>query len=794
MQMGTALPELLGDGSAYCVFAAETLLKQTAELEKQIEGAKRNEDIEYIHKLRVASRRLRAALSIFEECLPKKQAKAWNKAVKNLTTSCGEARDQDVLIAFLENYSAILEPRAAAGIEYLIKVQKAHRLLMQSDVVRVLESLQASGILADLSDTCRTLRRDADGEDTKLKTILTYKKARDHIVARLDEMLALSRFVHDQDAIAKHHELRIAAKRLRYTMEIFSTIYKDALRDQIALMKQFQDVLGEMHDYYVWGQDLRGQRREIPVDARYGLNRLLSHLGKQKASRYRDFVSLWDETKAQGVFTEIRRLTDTGPNSEIIRGLLNTERRIAVISDIHGNLDALKAVVKDAEKSGLKAFLNAGDAVGFGIYPTQVVQALRSPMFLSVLGNVDLEILEALRLGKAAERDDTKEVAFKELSPSDVAYLQSLPKELRFEIAGTRVLLTHGSPDSVDEHIYPDSPEKRLKEIAAKAEADVVVVGHTHLQMNRGVDGVAFVNPGSVGRPVDGEPKAEYAVLGFNPLTVEFRKVSYDVEALAEEMRKKAVPESYVQVLLRGLHLNTIQKQEEGLSRKALWKHRSTMRKVREVAKNYLPDVSHTEQDRKLALMIFNRTKPTHSLGPKERYWLECAAILHDIGGSRGNKRHHRVSLDLILNDPALPFTQRERYIIGSIARYHRKALPDRKHFNLTPLSRTEREKVAVLSSILRVADALDYSHRSVVKKIIVKSLPDQMTLECFFSGQHYLEDQSVKKRKDLFEKVFKKSLAIVWKTQQITDHANLPVASAANKTPLIAENSSPMT
>jgi exopolyphosphatase/pppGpp-phosphohydrolase len=301
--------------------------------------------------------------------------------------------------------------------------------------------------------------------------------------------------------------------------------------------------------------------------------------------------------------------------------------------------------------------------------------------------------------------------------------------------------------------------------------------------MNRGVDGVAFVNPGSVGRPVNGDPKAEYAVLNFNPLTVEFRKVSYDVEALAEEMRKKAVPESYVQVLLRGVHLNTIQRQEGELARKALWKHRSTMRKVRDIAKKYLPDESHAEQDRKLALMIFNRTKRTHSLGPKERYWLECATILHDIGVSRGNKRHHRVSLDLILNDSALPFTQRERYIIGSIARYHRKALPDRKHFNLTPLNRTERKKVAVLSSIVRVADALDYSHRSVVKKVSVKSLPDQMVLECFSSGQHYLEDQSVKKRKDLFEKVFKKNLTIVWKTQQVVDHTNLPGATAANKT-----------
>ena len=663
--------------------------------------------------------------------------------------------------------------RAATGIEYLIRIQKARRLLMQSDVVRVLDSLQASGVLADLSDTCRTLRRGRD-ENLNIKTLSTYRKGHDRILSRLDEFLTLSRFVHDQNAISKHHELRIAAKRLRYTMEIFSQIYRDGLKDQIALMKQFQDVLGEMHDYYVWSQDLKTQRRKIPADTRYGMNRLLIDLGKLRAARYRDFVALWDETKAKGLFTGIRELTDLRPNSEIIREVLNTERKAALISDIHGNLDALKAVVKEAEKSGLQIFLNAGDAVGFGIYPSEVVQALRSPMFLSVLGNVDLEILEALRAGKPPDGDEAKDLAVKELSPSNVAYLQSLPKELRLEVAGTRLVLTHGSPDSVEEHIYPDSPEKRLKEIASKAEADIIVTGHTHLQMNRNVGGVNFVNPGSVGRPVNGEPKAEYAVLSFSPRSVEFRQVGYDVEALAEAMRKRALPESQVQVILRAVPLKSIEKQERRLARKALWKRRSTMRIVSDVAKNYLSDEPHTKQDRKLALMMFNKVKQTHSLGPKERYWLECAAIVHDIGRSRGDKGHHKVSLSLILNDPALPFTQRERYVIGSIARYHRKALPDEKHYNLTPLSRAEREKVAVLSSLLRLADALDYSHRSVVKKINVKSLPDKMVLECFFSGQHFLEDKAVRRRKDLFERVFKKNLAVVWKAQQVADHAEL--------------------
>jgi len=163
-------------------------------------------------------------------------------------------------------------------------------------------------------------------------------------------------------------------------------------------------------------------------------------------------------------------------------------------------------------------------------------------------------------------------------------------------------------------------------------------------------------------------------------------------------------------------------------------------------------------------LMIFNKTKKLHSLGNEERYWLECATLLHDIGLSRSGRGHHKSSLGIILNDPNLPFTHKERYVIGSIARYHRKALPDKKHFNLRPLSQIEREKIVVLSSILRVADALDYSHKSVVRAVNVKTFPRHIVLECGFSGNHDLEDTSVSKKKELFEKVFMSDLTIVWK------------------------------
>jgi putative phosphoesterase len=754
------------EDDGYCLLGADTLLTRTQELEDQVHGVRESNEIEHVHALRVESRRTRTALTLFEPCFGKKLAKKWDKTIRNVTRSSGAARDADVQIAFLESYARTNEDKNTEQVlDYLIKSHTARRRAMQASMMKALDDLDASKILSDIANSCGALRA-RERKESNIRTLATYGKAYDHISSRLSKVLALEPFVHDEGASEKHHELRIAFKRLRYTMEIFSILYKRGLIDQISLMKRFQDLLGEMHDCDVWTQEFNVEMESMPADARYGVSRVLTHLSEKRRSGYMNLVSLWNDAISTGQFATIGQLTNPRPSSMIIREMLNRDNvKVALISDIHGNLDALNAVLADAKRSGLTIFLNAGDAVGFGIYPSQVIKIVRSARFLSTVGNVDLETLEALRNPK----NDALSFAIKELSPSDTAYLESLPRELHLEIADKRVLVTHGTPDSVDEHIYPDSPEERLREIAAKASADVIITGHSHTQMKRVIEGVAFINPGSVGRPVDGDPKAEYAVLSFKPLTVEFRRVSYDVEALADKMRMNGLPEDHVQVLLQGVPLKIIRKQEEVLEKKQLWKRKSTIDKVRVAARTFNFNESHAEQDRKLALMIFDQTKQLYSLGGKERYWLECAAILHDIGLSRGTQGHHKSTLRLILNDSQLPFTYHERYMIGGIARYHRKAIPNKKHFNLKPFNHIEREKIALLSSILRVADALDYSHKSVVQRVDVKLSPNHIILEITALGEHSLEEKSVMKKKDLFEKVFKDELTLVWRSQPTT-------------------------
>jgi len=216
-------------------------------------------------------------------------------------------------------------------------------------------------------------------------------------------------------------------------------------------------------------------------------------------------------------------------------------------------------------------------------------------------------------------------------------------------------------------------------------------------------------------------------------------------------------------MVLRGVSLVDIIKDENAAKRKAAWRRKGTVEIVRKVARNYENESSHSEQVRKLALELFDSLKRVHKLRATERRWLEYAAILHDIGWSRGARAHNKNSLKLILNDSELPFTSTERYIIGSIARYHRKNAPKTRHYNYAALNAEDRRRVTTLSSILRIVDALDFSHGTIVRKMEVTCNPTSVTIECTVNQNPVLEEQSLNKKKDMFVDFFKKNLIVLW-------------------------------
>jgi putative phosphoesterase len=240
--------------------------------------------------------------------------------------------------------------------------------------------------------------------------------------------------------------------------------------------------------------------------------------------------------------------------------------KIGLLGDVHGNLPALEAVVKHARQQNVEALWNLGDFVGYGPFPEQTVTLLSQIAQFNILGNYDLKVLQfkkkkkKWRWKKHPQKFLAFEWAFAQLPKKCRRYLKSLPTEIKSVLDGTSIFLTHGSPASINEPILPNTPDQRLGELAKIAGTDIIICGHTHIGFSRSVEGVWFINVGSVGRPVDGDPRAGYAVLDLSPQAgaVDHYRVPYDLPRLLNEIRQRKLPESFAQMFIQGRSLEDL--------------------------------------------------------------------------------------------------------------------------------------------------------------------------------------------------------------------------------------------
>jgi len=448
---------------------------------------------------------------------------------------------------------------------------------------------------------------------------------------------------------------------------------------------------------------------------------------------------------------------------------------VALISDVHANLPALEAVLADAHQRGVEAIWNVGDFVGYGAFPDEVVKRLQKAEALSIIGNYDLKTLEVKKKKAKWQKSKLPEKwfafnwAYDNLSKSSRKYLSSLPEEARLEIAGKRILLTHGSPASNEDHVGSDTPAERLDELVELAEADIIICGHSHQPFKQKVGNVWFINPGSVGRPDNGDPRACYAIMQIRPRFFQLRHylVEYNIEAAAAASRDRGLPEVFAQMILQGRNLDAVLAQASDATQTpvpAAGTSERSLEAVLHLAESCEYDTGHTHQVTGLALKLFDELQPLHHLGAEERFWLNTGALLHDIGWIEGQKGHHKTALRTILNTSLLPFDNEERLIIGSIARYHRGALPKKKHAHFTALRSWQRRTVKVLAAILRVADGLDRTHQSLVEDISCEITAEQILIQCSVSRPAEVERLFALKKGRLLEKVFGRELAIEWR------------------------------
>jgi predicted phosphodiesterase len=228
--------------------------------------------------------------------------------------------------------------------------------------------------------------------------------------------------------------------------------------------------------------------------------------------------------------------------------------RLGLISDLHGNLPALEAVLAELDREGVEQLVCLGD-VAVGPQPAETLARVRALGCPVVMGNWDAAFIGRL----PAANDELSQLLNEihgwwreQLSPEDLEFAGGFVPTIELELDGFDALLFHGSPRSYDEWIFATTPDDELAEMFDARRPSLLVGGHTHLQLARRFDESLIVNPGSVGLPFrDWWPKrvriapwAEYAVVeaGQGRLQVDLRRTPYDVSGYLRESRASGMP------------------------------------------------------------------------------------------------------------------------------------------------------------------------------------------------------------------------------------------------------------
>ncbi len=245
--------------------------------------------------------------------------------------------------------------------------------------------------------------------------------------------------------------------------------------------------------------------------------------------------------------------------------------KYALISDIHGNLPALEAVLADIDaRPDVRAVYHLGDLVGYAPWPNEVVALLRERGIPGIAGNYDsTTATDYKHCGCRYEDPRQEELAHlsyawtrAHVTADTKRYLGALPfrldlRPLGGHVAGPKLVLVHGNPVLNTVYWTEDRPDgfcREMARIAGAATGDVVAFGHTHKPWHRVVGGTHFANTGSVGRPKDGDWRAGYAIvtLGEGQPRFEVVRREYDVRRAAAAVRESGLPDDFAEHLLTG--------------------------------------------------------------------------------------------------------------------------------------------------------------------------------------------------------------------------------------------------
>lgn len=308
------------------IFGAVIILRQLGAMVNEIEGVKKAEDIEAVHRMRVATRRLRSALPIFGPFLAPRRHEYWRKRIRAVTRALGAARDTDVQIEHLSELVNQLRPPERTGVRRLLLRLRQKRRDLQKDVLKAVRRLEKDDLVAEITQKLAPFeiyKNQLNLNDPALR-----KLADEQIEARLDEFLAFEPYVTQPECVEELHAMRIAGKHLRYTLEFFAPLYEDELKLFIKSLRQCQDLLGAIHDADVWIAYLPQfieEERQRTIEY-FGhprpLKRLLPGLlyyrqlrEQERQNLYQQFVRSWQEWQSDRLWENLRNTVAVEPLS-----------------------------------------------------------------------------------------------------------------------------------------------------------------------------------------------------------------------------------------------------------------------------------------------------------------------------------------------------------------------------------------------------------------------------------------------------------------------------------------------
>lgn len=227
--------------------------------------------------------------------------------------------------------------------------------------------------------------------------------------------------------------------------------------------------------------------------------------------------------------------------------------RLLILSDIHSNLVALERVLE--EEKSWDMILCLGDVVGYGPDPGECISRMRTLRFRCIAGNHDVAVVLGETWGFNPYAAAAVQINRGLLGLEALRWLKGLPERLDLELEGVSIALFHGSPrDPLNEYVFPHEAHAWAEGLLERTQADLLLLGHTHIPYLVEVDRRYLANPGSVGQPRDGDPRASYMLVQIeeNSITVSHRRVKYDIDEVAERMRRLRLPEFLVSRLYYG--------------------------------------------------------------------------------------------------------------------------------------------------------------------------------------------------------------------------------------------------